>query len=369
MSTCTVDHSGALCLFSSLDPPETNAQPVPRAPPEGVALDIDRLETTGIYGGSLSEVFRHSCWARQRALVFEALKRTHQSVSRCVGFSSCGHAAYVLRSYENPPRYRVAGSSCHDRFCVPCANERSRTIALNVIEHLGYRRVRFLTLTLRQSPDNLGDVIDRLYGAFRKLQRSPLWSRSVTGGVAFLEIKFNPQLAAWNCHLHLLVEGKFIPQNQLSHAWHLATGDSFVVDIRLPAGHAGIIRYVTKYASKPLNSSFSFDPVRLDEAISSLKGRRLCTTFGTWRTVLLLRHPDEESWENLGSLEGWISRAAHGDPEALDVLRQVHAARTDAAILNHSVIPRPPPATVFPTVETYPWLIDVRLGAFAHPPW
>lgn len=293
--------------------------------------------------GSLSQVFRHSGWARARTLVNDALVRTYQSASRIMAFQSCGDGAYVLKSNENPPRYRVAGSSCHDRFCQVCAHERSQAIALNVVEHAGSVRVRFLTLTLRQSATSLQSTIDRLYDCFRRLQRLKFWRQHVEGGVGFLELKYNPNGESWNCHLHVLLQGKFMPQRELSRVWHQVTGDSYIVDIRLPKGKDRVLQYVTKYASKPLNTTFLFDRDRLDEAILALKHRRLCTTFGGWRGVLLVKHPDDEAWENLGSLDDWIIRAANGDTEARDILRQINADKATLAIGAHP--PRPPPSS------------------------
>jgi hypothetical protein len=37
----------------------------------------------------------------------------------------------------------------------------------------------------------------------------------------------------WHPHLHVIAEGRFLDKHALSAAWHHATGDSFVVDIRI----------------------------------------------------------------------------------------------------------------------------------------
>ncbi len=367
MPTCTATLTAAANLPTSLDPPETKAQSALHHACDCPGQPISRLELTGSSAGTLSQVFRHSGWARQRNLVDAALIRTNQSVSRILAFESCGDGAYVLKSNEDPPRYRVAGSSCHDRFCQVCAAERSQAIALNVIERLGQQRCRFVTLTLRQTSATLQATIDRLYDSFRKLQRLQFWRQRVKGGVGFLELKHNSDAGTWNVHLHLLTQGKFMPQKQLSQTWLQITGDSFIVDIRMPGGKEAVTRYVTKYASKPLNTSYLFDSNRLDEAILAVKNRRLCTTFGGWRGVLLVKHPDEEAWENLGSLEDWIKRAARGDQTATNVLRQIDADRMTLAVEAHPPPPRPPPPephvprwvqdTIFDTSVPF-WAID-----------
>ena len=344
MITCTESLAAPSAPPTSLDPPETSPQPAESSDAPADRPSHDRLKQSGVTGDSLSQVFRHSGWARQRKAVNAALIRTHQSASRIMSFQSCGYGAYVLKSYEDPPRYRVAGCSCHDRFCQVCAAERSQAIALNVSEKLGSVRARFVTLTLRQTPIGLQAAIDRLYECFRQLQRLKFWRERVKGGVGFLELKHNHDAGLWNVHLHLLVQGKFLPQKLLSRTWHAVTGDSYIVDVRMPKGKSDVVRYVTKYASKPLNTSYVFDAQLLDEALLALKGRRLCTTFGGWRGVLLVNHPDEDAWENLGSLESWILRAANGDDQASAILDQVNPDRASRALdAVPPPEPRPPP--------------------------
>jgi hypothetical protein len=239
-----------------------------------------------------------------------------------------------------------------------CAQERSQAIALNVLTAIEKTRVRFVTLTMRQQDRPLAVSIDCLYNSFRKLQRLKQWRQRVKAGVGFLELKYNEEAGLWNVHLHLLVTGKFIPKRELSQWWHTVTGDSFIVKIKLPGDGAGVTRYVTKYASKPLNNSYLHLPDALDEAIAAVKGRRMCTTFGGWRGVLLVDHPNEEAWENLGPLDAWIDRAARGDEDAVNVLRQVNADRADAAIEVHTAA-RPPPEKLQPPPEQQLFLLEM----------
>lgn len=302
-------------------------------------------------------MFRHSGWAGHRRLVYDALMRTLQSVGRIQGFADCGSGAYILKSTDTPPRYRVAGSSCHDRFCTPCATERSRVIAQNVIDRLAGVRVRFITFTLQHSTESLQELLDRLYLSFRTLQRTNLWRQHVKGGVAFLQVKWSERSEGWHPHLHVLVEGKFIEKKNLQRQWNVITKDSFIVDIRLPRGPKNVARYVTNYASKPLDRAFIHDRHLLDEAIRALKGRRLCTTFGGWRTVLLVDKPDEDAWTNLGPLCDWIRDAARGDEDARAVLNQINPNSTAVCMeLAPIMEPRPPPEPQIPRdIQTAFW--------------
>ncbi len=269
---------------------------------------------------SLSTTFRHSGWEHNRRLVLDALVRTNQSQNRRDEFCQCGSHAYVLRNVENPNEHRIAGSACHDRFCLPCGQERSQAIALNVIEAISDKQVRFLTLTIRSQDEDLSTLLNHLYESFRKLRATAFWKHRVTGGVALLEIKRNVSDNRWHPHFHCLVEGKFLPQKDLKRIWHRITKTSFIVDIRLVRAAQEAARYVTKYACKPLHKSFLHCEAALDEAIIALKGRKLAVTFGTWRGVTLARTIAEGAWENVGTLEGWIADAAHGDEHAATVL-------------------------------------------------
>lgn len=267
--------------------------------------------------------FRHSGWEATRRRIFDAFFRTAQPTNRKSQFQYCGSCAYILRNVEDPDVYRIAGSCCHDRFCLPCAKERSHAISLNVLEHLSKRRARFLTLTIKSTDEPLTDLLDKLYTGFQKLRQTKLWRASVTGGVAFLEINWSPERNRWHPHLHILIEGKYIPQPKLKALWYHITGDSYVVDIRLVLNADQAAKYITKYASKPFNNTFLTRPDRLDEAIVALKGRKLLLTFGTWRGVTLLHTPSDGAWQNVGSLQTYIENAAAGDKHARSVLNSL----------------------------------------------
>lgn len=329
---------------TSLDPPE---RPIPNdgytgcRPPR---LPIPHFIPPAMPPGTLARTFRHNGWQHLRTIVYRALHATGQTMARRTSFSDCGHGAYVLRSCDNPNKYRLAGSTCHDRFCTPCATERSRTIATNVAARLGTDGCRFVTLTVREGADGLRPAIAHLYASFRRLQRKRFWSSRVTGGVAFLEIKWNEATARWHPHLHCLTHGKFMPQRDLSNLWRQITGDSFIVDIRACKGATAITRYVTKYASKPLNMTYAADFDRLCEAVLALKGKRICVTFGGWRSVLLTDHPDEDGWVQIDSLQSIIHRASNGDVEARAILHALDGQAAEAVlIVAEQQRPRPPP--------------------------
>lgn len=270
-------------------------------------------------------------------------------------FRYCGSHAYVLRSFDDPPAYRIAGSCCKDRFCLPCANERSRSVALNVLDVAESKSIRFLTLTLRSTHEPLADLLHKLYTSFQSLRRRKLWTSRVTGGVAFLEVVWKPDKQRWHPHFHILVEGRYLPQQALRNLWYSLTGDSHIVDIRQVRDNAMASKYVSKYASKPFNNTFLNRTERLDEAILALKHRKLIVTFGTWRGVTLSPRPSDEAWQNLGSLESFITSAASGHHESQTIL----ASLTDidlTPLLADAYKRGPPPDVPKPKPSQLTWL-------------
>lgn len=294
----------------------------------------------------LSVTFRHSGWHRERVLLAESLARTGQALSRQAAFRDCGSHAYVLQSVEDPNVCRIAGSSCHDRFCLPCARERSFAIASNVIDRIRDRNVRFLTLTIKSDHEPLTQQLDKLYAAFQTLRRRQFWKDHVTGGVAFLEVQWNEGPHRWHPHFHILIEGLYMPKQRIKSLWYEITRDSFVIDIRLVEDATKVGQYVTKYATKPFNNTFVNRPDRLDEAIVALAGRKLAVTFGAWRGIILARRPLEGQWTNIGTLEEIICHAAHGDRDSREILRRL----ADCDL--HQLYARAPPP----------------LSAITHPP-
>lgn len=316
---------------SSLEPPETTPQRPPALTGAGLSDAPD-----------LAETFRHSGWRHNRELVYDALKRTVQSVSRIMAFTSCGHRAYVYRSLEPPYHYRLAGSSCRDRFCVPCAKDRSRCLATNVLQALNGSPSRFVTLTLKQVDRPLTDSLDHLYDSFRRLRQRTFWKGHVTGGCGFLEVKHSPSLGTWNVHLHAIVHGRYLPQQTLSAEWLKVTGDSMITDVRFVKDEGKVGRYVTKYVSKPLNSTFLNRSSLLDEVILATRNRRLALTFGDWRGMPLTATPDTGEWVCLGSFDEIVYSALRGDADASEALRQICDHRADA-VLEQARTARPPP--------------------------
>lgn len=314
------------------------------------ALEIDP-QTKALYAGrsisanpSPSVAFRHSGWQPDRRRIAEALTRTSQPFARRQAFESCGAFAYVLRSIDDPDRYCVAGSGCHDRFCLPCATERSTFIAANAFDLVQGKDVRFLTLTIKTTGLTLSESLDKLYTSFTALRRRAFWTKRVKGGAAFLELTWSKNSKTWHPHLHCLIEGIYLPHRLLKEAWYAITTDSYIVDIR-PAGDArSVSNYVTKYASKPFNTTYLHQPHLLDEALLALAGRKLAITFGTWRGNLLAQHTPEGNWERVCTLDQLLTNAKRFDDEARRILASITDVDLEAiyALCPDAPPPRPP---------------------------
>lgn len=307
---CGADHGHA--RSSLLEAPETTSLLQPDDP--GRSITDHAMLSVG---------FRHSGWKHDRQRIYRSLERTHQSLSRQEAFVACGAHSYVLRNVDDPSRHRVAGSACHDRYCLPCATERACIIANNVQELIEKKEVRFLTLTVRTIGLDLPQSLDKLYRAFQVLRRRSIWTNNVTGGVAFLELTWSDKSKSWHPHFHCLIEGRWLDQKDLARNWLEVTGDSYVVDIRRPGSNSTVARYVTKYASKPFNTTFLRDRVLLDQAVVACKGRKLVICFGAWAGKLLTAPPIDGTWEHVAPLEVILQQAAHGDVDARAILKSL----------------------------------------------
>lgn len=349
---------------TSLDPPdlESDSDSFNQTPATDVPLDDQSHDLWPGSEPTLSEIWRHSCWRRDRRKVWDAIRRTNQSVSRTMAFCDCGASAFVYRTPEPPHEYFLAGSSCHDRFCVPCARVRGDRLALTILDTLDGRPVRFVTLTLKHAQQPLSDQLDHLYASFRRLRQTALWKKACKGGCAILEITHSDTSNAWHPHFHVLVHGGYVPQALLKAAWLKATGDSSIVDIRMVQSEHHISRYVSKYVSKPFDRSVIDRPSLLDELILGVHKRRMVITFGTWRGIRLTQTAGDHDWELLGSMDDVARQAQAGDAESLRALRFIAGDRTDDVLdLIEAGIPPPPPVKAPNPQRQWEWAVGTPL--------
>lgn len=209
----------------------------------------------------------------------------------------------------------ITCNHCRDRLCQPCQTARRAHLVEAILFAVAgaLTRVRFMTFTLKHNRTPLTAQLDRLYLAFRTLRRTKLWRESQTGGAFFLEVKVGDD-GLYHPHLHVLAEGTFVEQRDLCATWHAITGDSFIVDVREVTDPQKRASYVTKYATKPADSTVIRDAAKLDEFLIAIKGRRLYQPFGKWRALLPADADDEpaRTLTSIGSIYTICARAAEG---------------------------------------------------------
>lgn len=276
--------------------------------------------------------FRHATWSVNRSRVIEALTAEDphrlawlryesekdldqippapQESNRFYRFLHCGTRPVVLKSTDDPVKYKVACQRCHDRFCLPCMQDRARLIVMNLKNQLPYAPTRFLTLTLKHSDEPLTDQLDRLYSSFLALRKRRFWLDAVTGGISFLELKLASTDGRWHPHLHVLLRGTYLPRKQISDAWLQITGDSHIVDIQMARSSDHVYYYLTRYITKGWDSGMYRKLHNLREAIQALKSRKLLCSFGDFSRLRLLKPPDSTTWAELGTLQEIVTLAA-----------------------------------------------------------
>ncbi len=270
---------------------------------------------------ALCQGFRHSGWQRRREATAAALRMSGAAASRLERFAGCGAVAWVLRRKDEHATLRVASNRCHDRFCVPCADEHRRIVCRNLRTALAGKTLRFMTLTLRSADRPLKETLSFLAASWRRLRAVLAESNRLSGGVSFLELTLNEDTRCWHPHLHVICEGAYIPHAWLSAKWLEITGDSFIVDVRALRGADAAAGYVSKYASKALSASVVRDSERFVEAVDALQGTRTFNTFGDWTGLRLSESPDDDGgWEPLAPLWLIMLKAHAGDRDALAIL-------------------------------------------------
>ena len=272
------------------------------------------------------EKFRHSSWTKKRSAVLAAMAQNNLPASRLDRFRCCGSGLTIEYSREEK-RYRVLGCFCHDRHCEPCMRSKANIIAKNLrakIEDKPTAQFRFITLTLRHTEQPLAEQISRLLAAFRKLRNSPCWKSTQTGGSQSLEVKWKVETRKWHPHLHIIAEGIFMDKAELSAAWHHATGDSFVTDIRQLRDAKEAAYYVSKYAAKGVNADVWGDIMAAAEWLNATKGVRTCGTWGTWRGFRLTEHKvTSEGWKFVATYAEVLAAARLAKSWAIGVMCQI----------------------------------------------
>lgn len=225
----------------------------------------------------------------ERAHVLQAFaRRKGKSLrGRLDRMEECCAVPMVYETSDGHPL--VSLGFCRDRLCPTCQRHRGRKVAVKVEQTAGKMdSPRFVTLTLRSSPESLKSAIGRLFAAFRKLRRVKSWRKRVTGGVYALEVTWNAETGLWHPHIHAIIDGSFYPQRALSDDWLEASGDSKIVDIRAVHSRRSVASYIARYVAKPMDV-LDWTHKAICEYAEALAGTRMVHTWGKFHGT----QPDE----------------------------------------------------------------------------
>jgi hypothetical protein len=219
---------------------------------------------------------------------------------------------------------------------------------------------RFVTLTLKSSTQSLKHQLDRLYDAFRALRRREFWKAHVFAGIAVAEVTRNRDTGAWHPHLHVIVDGTYMPQSALSDEWHTVTGDSSIVDIRAVHDRRTAAKYVACYVAKPA-ALLTLPPAAVIEFAYAVHGRRMLVAFGSAHRIRVPENGCEtrpalaEPLASSAALHNARSRGCIVADHAFQLLaRAGFAHRQAAGISVPRNQPRPEPLADF----EWEWLIE-----------
>jgi hypothetical protein len=206
------------------------------------------------------------------------LQRTENHRHLAPRLAAC-HRSFRHWRCENNHDWAEAENSCSVRVCPHCSRRRSLILGGRLKNFtVGKTDLRYAVLAQRNS-ENLQEGIKELWASWTRLRRSVRWKRKVRGCIVALEVTRNVRDGTWHPHLNVLMEGEYFPFEELNKSWIEATkGHGQTSFIR--AADAGTVRELMKYVTK--TADLLADAPALDEFLSSVKGKRLVRTYGTF---------------------------------------------------------------------------------------
>jgi hypothetical protein len=244
----------------------------------------------------------------------------HPSDRPRYALNECRRFAYFALD-RTSGNVKVMSNGCRDRWCPMCAGQKSKFARESVqswVETL--EEPRFLTLTLEHCEDDLLPQVEFLQDAFRRLRYRAFWKRNVFGGVWFLQVHRSKNDGCWHPHLHILLEGKYMEKHELSDLWKLVTFGSYILKIKRVHDVERTAKYVARYTARPAKLADMLLADRV-EMIKTLKGKRLCGTFGNAK-VITLTPPKVESgadWVQIDYYDTLVEKSAT-DKNAMNIL-------------------------------------------------
>ncbi len=188
----------------------------------------------------------------------------------------------VARFYVDPDAGEVHPwlNRCRHKLCPTCARVRSAHVAdqlhvlLTVMAH-----PTIAVLTVKSNDLPLEEQLADLRKYFRTLRGTALWKENILGGAYTIEATRNHETHQWHPHLHIIHDGKYLPQKLLKAAWNSITGGSRIVHIQAVKDRRGAASELAKYLGKPQKIADLSD-TELREFALAVNGTRMVQTFG-----------------------------------------------------------------------------------------
>lgn len=230
---------------------------------------------------------------------------------------------------------RVIWQCCRDRLCPGCQTRRGQELTRRVSALISrWNSCRMVTLTKKHTGQTLPMMLDEVADAFRELRRTPMWRRAVKGGVYVYEVTRGAKGESWHAHVHVLCDGEFLKQKELSAEWLRITGDSPVVHVKYIHQRETGASYVARYVGKPTGLE-SWNGEEIVEYAVAVHRRRLIHTFGRVHKAGTNIEPREvggEAVEHVTSVAEFKRASERGDQEASWALER---------LMNAFLLPKP----------------------------
>jgi len=165
---------------------------------------------------------------------------------------------------------------CGDRLCPECARARADRLFREYAAECARPGLKHLVLTVPSTRHITRQTYAKLREQFTRLRHRKRFAAAWRGGFYSIEATYSPRYG-WHIHIHVLLEGDYVPQAEIAAAWREETGGAEVVWI----GAARNPRQVFKYILKP-DDAVLRNPRLFGELVDAVKGSRLAQPFGTW---------------------------------------------------------------------------------------
>lgn len=201
--------------------------------------------------------------------------------TRAASFAKCGREK-LYRECRECGATEVYDYHCNLKWC-PCCNWRvtfKRAMELRYLTE-GMSRLKHLVLTQRNFGKLRREHIVATRKNLAKLRASKLFA-GVVGGCNSLE--FTNEKAGWHMHWHLLLEGGFIPQDEISAKWAKYVGQEFAICFIKAVGKEDYVKEVSKYVVEGSEIA-KWSREQILEFVTALDATRLFSIFGRWKEL------------------------------------------------------------------------------------